>query len=348
MTYLTKAILMIMGLYLVGCMESQDKKVERLFQPYIGQNKPGAAVLVIKDGKSLFARTYGQANLDQKIPVTAKTNFRLASVTKQFTAACILQLIEQDKLSLDRTLSDIYEKFPEYGKNISIKNVLQHTSGMLAYEDLIPDTVAVQVTDADVLKLMMEQDSTYFEPGSTYRYSNSGYAVLAMIVEKISGKTFARYLDENIFKSLGMDSTVAYQKEISTVPNRAMGYDVTDSVIEDSDQSAYSAVLGDGGIYSNLEDLMKWDAALYTEKILSKESLQAAFSPFKENYGFGWRIDKYKGHLRTHHTGSTSGFRNVIRRFPDDKFTVIILSNRKEPGVGPLADALVDMYLLGE
>ena len=331
----------------LSCTLSKEQKLERLFEPYSGKN-PGAAVLIIKDNSPLLIKTHGMANTEKGQQVNVQTNFRLASVTKQFTAACILQLIEQDKLKLETTLSEIYNDYPDYGKNITIKNILQHTSGMVAYEDLVPDTIEVQVTDADVLKLMMEQDSTYFKPGSAYRYSNSGYAVLAMIVQKISGKTFAQYLDQNIFKPLGMDSTVAYQNGISTVPNRAMGYAVTDSGIVDSDQSAYSAVLGDGGIYSNLEDLMKWDSALYTEKLLSKKSLEAAFTPFKETYGFGWRIDDYKGHRRLHHTGSTSGFRNVIRRFPDDKFTVIILSNRKEPDVGPLADKLVDMYLLDE
>ncbi len=333
-------------LFLSGCTETREEKVDNLFHPYSGQNKPGAAVLIIKDGKSLFAKTYGQANLEQKIPVTAKTNFRLASVTKQFTATSILMLIDQGKLNYQTTLKEIFPDFPAYGKTISIKNILQHTSGLIAYEDLVPDTTSQQVHDKDVLQLMMEQDSTYFSPGVKYRYSNSGYAVLAMIIEKISGKTFAAYLEDNIFTPLKMDGTVAFERGISSVQDRAMGYAVTDSGIFDSDQSAYSAVLGDGGIYSNLEDLMKWDASLYTETLLKKETLQAAFTPFKETYGFGWRIDEYKGHKRIHHTGSTSGFRNVIQRFPDDKFTVIVLTNRKEPGVAPLAEKLVDWYLL--
>lgn len=219
---------------------------------------------------------------------------------------------------------------------------------MLAYEDLVPDTARVQVLDKDVLHLMMKVDSTYFKPGSRYRYSNTGYAVLAMVVEKVSGKRFAEYLKDNIFAPLKMDHTVAYEKGISTVPQRAFGYTVTDSGVKFSDQSAYSAVLGDGGIYSNLEDLFKWDQALYTDKLVSEQTLKTAFTPFKENYGYGWRIDQYKGHRRYHHTGSTSGFRNVIQRFPDDHFTVIILTNRSEPGVQPLAEKLVDWYLLNE
>jgi len=338
-------IFLLSLLALTACSQTAEEKTDELFKPYSGSNIPGAAVLIIKDGKPFFAKTYGQANLEQKTPVTTQTNFRLASVTKQFTAMCILQLMEQKKLYYDTRLTEIFPEFPAYGKTISIKNILQHTSGLLAYEDLIPDTVKVQVLDKDVLKLMKRQDSTYFKPGTKYRYSNTGYAVLAMVVEKISGQSFAQFLKEHIFRPLKMETSVAYEKGISTVANRAMGYAVTDSGVFDSDQSAYSAVLGDGGIYSNLNDLLKWDQALYTDKLVPASTLQRAFTPFKENYGFGWRIDTYKGHKRIHHTGSTSGFRNVIQRFPEDHFTVIILTNRKAPGVRPLAEKLVDWFL---
>ncbi len=340
------SIFLIIFLFIIACSKTAEEKTDELFKPYSGSNIPGAAALIIKDGKPLFAKTFGQADLEHKIPVTAQTNFRLASVTKQFTAMCILQLIERGKLNFDTRLTEIFPNFPAYGKNISIQNILQHTSGLPAYEDIIPDTVKIQVLDKDVLELMKRQDSTYFEPGTAYRYSNTGYAVLAMIVETISKQTFAAYLKEHIFQPLQMENTVAYEKGTSTVANRALGYAVTDSGVFNSDQSAYSAVLGDGGIYSNLNDLLKWDRALYTNKLVSAEMLKKAFTPFKENYGFGWRIDTYKGHKRVHHTGSTSGFRNVIQRFPEDHFTVIVLSNRNAPGVRPLAEKLVDWFLL--
>jgi len=286
---LKKSIVFYSTLFLIltGCIETKDKKTDNLFKTYSGQSTPGAAVLIIKDGKPLFVKTYGQANLPDKIPVTVKTNFRLASVTKQFTAMCIMMLVEQNKLSYQTVLTEIFPDFPEYGKQISVQNILQHTSGFVAYENLVADTVSTQVYDKDVFKLMMEQDSTYFIPGTKYRYSNSGYAVLVMIIEKISGMTFADYLKDNIFEPLMMKSTVAFEKGISTVPDRAMGYAVTDSGLFDSDQSTYSAVLGDGGIYSNLNDLLNWDHALYINKLVADTTLQKAFTPFKENYGFG-------------------------------------------------------------
>jgi len=335
-------------LLLFGCIETSEEKVDSLFRSYSHQGKPGAAVLVIKEGQPLLVKLYGLANLQNKTPVTAKTNFRLASVTKQFTAMCIMLLKEHGKLKYETTLSEIFPEFPDYGKTIAIENILQHTSGLIAYEDLVSDTVSVQVLDKDVFRLMTEQDSTYFTPGSQYRYSDTGYAILVQIIEKVSGVSFAEFLKEQIFEPLKMSGSIAYQKGISEVPQRAYGYAVSDSGIFDSDQSAYSAVLGDGGIYSSLDDLFKWDQALYTDKLISQKERELAFTPNLKTYGFGWRINEYQGHRRMHHTGSTSGFRNVIQRFPDDQFTVIILTNRKEPGVAPLANQLVDMYLLNE
>ncbi|MFQ5583658.1 MAG: serine hydrolase domain-containing protein [Calditrichia bacterium] len=328
------------------CSRAKEKAVDQLFRPYRGKDVPGAAVMVIQNGHPILTRTYGMANLEKGIPVTPETNFRLASVTKQFTAMCIMMLKERGRLKYSTTLGEIFPGFPDYGKEITIRQILHHTSGLIAYEDLIPDSATIQVLDRDVLKMMMAQDSTYFPPGSDYRYSNSGYAVLAMVIEKVSGKPFAAFLRDNIFTPLKMSHTVAYQKGVSEVTNRAYGYTVEGDSVRFSDQSATSAVLGDGGIYSSINDLYKWDQALYSEKLISRESLKLAFTPALETYGFGWRIDEYRGHFRVHHTGGTRGFRTVIQRYPRDKFTVIILTNRNDPGVAPLAEKLTDLYLI--
>ncbi len=325
--------------------------IDQLCTAYAGKNTPGAAVMIIENGKAVFKKAYGLADLEEKTRITTKTNFRLASVTKQFTAMCIMQLAQSGRLGYEDNLQQIFPEFPAYGRNVKIRHLLQHTSGLVAYEDLIPDTATVQVLDQDVLKMMMTQDSTYFPPGSQYRYSNSGYAVLARVIEKLSGQAFAQFLQENIFKPLGMKNTVAYEKSISTVKNRALGYRQEGGQFVFSDQSVTSAVLGDGGIYSSLEDLFKWDQALYTEKLVKNEFLATAFAPGilrngkALDYGFGWRLDQFGGHRRVSHTGSTSGFRNVIQRYPDDNFTVIILTNRAEPEVSPLADKLAEMFL---
>lgn len=332
-----------------GCTSDQsvnyEQEVDRIFAAYEGEQTPGAVVRVIRDGQPVLTRNYGMANIEERIPVTAETNFRLASLSKQFTAMCVLMLVDRGELDLDASLTDIFPDFPEYGGGITITHLLQHTSGLLDYEPFVPEDSPVQVTDAGVLDLMRRQDRTDFEPGSEHRYSNSGYAVLAMMVEQVSGQTYPEFLKRNIFEPLGMRHTVAHKEGVSTVTARAFGYHVTDDGVEFSDQSPWSAVLGDGGIYTSVVDLSLWDAALYAGDLVSAELKRQAFTPFLEDYGFGWRIDEYRGHLRMHHSGSTVGFRNFIQRFPDDRLTVIVLSNRRHPEVDPLAEKVADLFL---
>jgi CubicO group peptidase (beta-lactamase class C family) len=223
--------------------------------------------------------------------------------------------------------------------------LLQHTSGLIDYEDLIPEDFAGQVSDQDALRSMYEVDETYFEPGTEYRYSNTAYAMLAVLVEKISGMSFPDFLEQNIFEPLGMDNTIAYQSGISTVSNRAYGYTVENGEVSFSDQSTTSAVLGDGGIYTSVLDYFKWDQALYSDKLLPQSVLDQMWTANLADYGFGWRVDTVDGHRRLHHDGSTSGFRNYIIRYPEDRMTVLVLSNRRAPDAMPLAEAVAAIYL---
>ena len=345
--YLLLAILGILIVMFSACTPNPDRRVDRLFRAYRG-DVPGAAVMVIHDGQPILKKSYGLADVEYKIPVTDSTNFRLASLTKQFTAMSVMILHERGKLDYSTTLCQIFPHFPAYGRQITVRHLLQHTSGLIDYEDLIPDSATHQVLDRDVLRMMMTQDSTYFQPGSAFRYSNSGYAVLAQIVEKISGQSFAMFLKANIFVPLGMNGTVAFEEGISTVSNRAFGYSVEKDSVAFSDQSLTSAVLGDGGIYTSIVDLFKWDQALYTERLVSAETQKEAFTPALDNYGFGWWIDEYKGHRRIRHYGSTCGFRTAILRFPQETFSVIVLTNRREPDVTSLAEKLTDIFLLAD
>ena len=345
---------LVLSLLLTGCSMTKEEQIDELFADYNKPGMPGAAVMVIKDGEILLQKGYGLADLDKAEPVTEQTNFRLASVTKQFTAMSILLLIDEGKLSLQTTLKDVFPDFPGYGSGITIKNLLQHTSGLIDYEDLIPDTAAEQLKDKDVLDLIMKTDSTYFIPGSQHKYSNTGYALLALIVEKVSGKNFRDYLQENIFSPLGMSNTIAYEKNINEVKHRAYGYDIKNETAELSDQSITSAVLGDGGIYSSLDDLYKWDQSLYTDKLIDKKYITESFTKGRTTggeefpYGYGWRLENYKDLNVVFHTGSTRGFRNIIYRIPGKKFTVVILTNRNSgPEFVTLEPAhrIVDLYL---
>jgi CubicO group peptidase (beta-lactamase class C family) len=190
--------------------------------------------------------------------------------------------------------------------------------------------MTAQLHDANVLELLETQERAYFPPGTAYRYSNGGYALLALIVERVSGGSFADFLRERIFQPLGMTGTVAHQEGVSTVVNRAFGYSDVNGAWERADQGPTSAVLGDGGIYSSIDDLAKWDAALDDDRLLGTESRRLAFAPVTATddpaveYGFGWRITGDS----LWHSGETVGFRNVIVRFPERRMTVVILTNR--------------------
>lgn len=317
--------------------------IDQLMKPYT--EGPGAALAIVKNGKVIFEKSYGLADMENKVPVTAASDFRLASVSKTFTAAAVLQLREQGKLTLDMKLTDIWKDFPEYG--ITIRHLLHHTSGLQDYESFVSDTALVkQVKDKDVLEIMKKADTVYFPAGQQFRYSNTGYALLALIVEKFSGRSFAAYLAENIFQPLGMKGSVAYEKGGSEIKNRAYGYtQAADGSWFRKDQSAYSAVLGDGGIYSNITDMIQWDKSLYSGRILPLAVIEEAFtsgvtsSGKPTDYGFGWRLKTGPaGEKVTYHPGSTSGFLNIFYRIPAEKLSLILLTNRSAGNPMPMTD----------
>ncbi|WP_225766409.1 serine hydrolase domain-containing protein [Stenotrophomonas sp. Marseille-Q4652] len=324
-----------------------DPGIDALMRDYDGQ-VPGAAVLVLHEGKPVFRRGYGLAELEQATAVTPQTNFRLASVSKQFTAAAILLLAEDGRLSIDDPLKRWLPGLPAAAEAVTLRHLLSHTSGLLDYEDLMDPADTRQVHDSDVLQLLQREDRTYFAPGSQYRYSNSGYALLALVVAQASGMDFASFLQRRIFQPLGMTGTVAHQDGVDEVAHRAYGHSLVDGRWQRTDQSTTSAVLGDGGIYSSLDDLARWDAALYDGRLLSRASLRQMFSPSTPtpepdvpSYGFGWRLN---GKAQWH-SGESIGFRNVILRYPDQRLTVIVLTNRNDPEPYPTALRIAQRWL---
>jgi CubicO group peptidase (beta-lactamase class C family) len=320
-------------------------EIDALMQRYDGA-VPGASLLVVQNDKPVVKRSYGLADVEAHIKATPETNYRLASVTKQFTAASILLLAQDGKLSLDDPVKKWLPSLPTALDSVTITHFLTHTSGIVDYEDVMAPDTKTQVLDIDVLHLLESQDSTYFKPGTSYRYSNSAYSLLSLIVAKASGKSFATFLHDRIFTPLGMHNSVAYENGISTVTNRAYGYTLRDSAWVRKDQSSTSAVLGDGGIYSSIDDMQKWDAALYDSRLLSDASRKLAFAPHTKTdaaeveYGFGWRITGET----LWHSGETSGFRNVIVRFPARHLTVVILSNRDNPQPYQTALAIARLF----
>ena len=209
----------------------------------------------------------------------------------------------------------------------------------------------VQLKDTNVLDLLSQQDSLLFEPGKEHRYSNSGYAILALLIERISGKTFAKFLKKRIFIPLKMYNTVAYEKGISKVKNRALGYTKTDSGFTNTDQSLYSAVLGDGGIYSSVVDLLKWDNEIENPTLLPRNKFDQIFVKGRTaageefDYGYGWRLDPYREFKRIYHTGGTSGFTNIYMKIPELDLTVILLINLYDYNAKGYAEKIADLFI---
>jgi len=354
-----------------------EKQMGEIFSRLTSPDAPGMAVLVRTQGQTIFERGYGVRDLRTKAKIDAHTNFRLASFTKQFTSMAIMLLIHDGKLRYDQSLAELFPDFPAYGKSITVRNLLNHTAGLPDYEDLM-DAVEKrkgplwspekQIQDEEVLKLLKQEDHGKFAPGTSWSYSNSGYVVLGIIIARASGKSYREFLQRRIFAPLKMNHTIVFQKGRNEVSNRAFGHSKEKELFKETDQSSTSATLGDGGIYSNLEDLANWDDALRNHTLLSEKEFHPALTPVKLNdgsephwpvepnddnlhpgkpvsYGFGWFLDPYEGHARMWHTGTTMGFRTVIERFTEgDGLTVIILCNRTDLDPEKLALQIASYY----
>jgi len=365
--YKSLTLILLLIVSMVVCAQVPASQIDSIFSKFTSRREPGCAVLVIKNGKPVFRKGYGVTDLRSLHAIGAETNFRLASLTKQFTATAIMLLVRDGKLRYDEHLSDVFPDFPIYGKAITIRHLLNHTSGLVDYEDImekqyagVPDERIPQIKDAGVLELLTRQTGTKFPPGTRWDYSNSGYVVLAMVVEKKSSMSFGDFLQQRIFKPLEMNRTIAYEKDKNEVANRTYGHTANAGGWRQTDQSSTSATLGDGGVYTSLDDLEKWDRALTGHTLLTEKEIAAALTPpatanggpFQKPdgrlaplYGFGWFLDPYRGHRRYSHYGETVGFRTAIQRFPDDALTVIVLANRAEVNAPAFAEKVADLFL---
>lgn len=322
-------------------MNDVYQKSDGLFVEFDEANVPGACVLVAQKGAvtPLWMNGFGLENLTTKSRCTPATNFRLASLSKQFTAMCIMMLAEREGMNLEDRLQKFFPGLPAWGDSITVRHLLAHTSGLFDYEDLIPPGTTEPLKDRDVLEILRRENRTYFPPGTSFRYSNTGYAFLALIVEVVSRKKFPAFLLDNIFEPLGMHNTVAYEAGVSEVAHRALGYTQRGENFEETDQSITSAVLGDGGIYSSVADLFRWDQALHGERLVSASMLKQAFTDWGHGYGFGWFIEQEK----VWHYGETCGFTTRIERHLTRGLTFIILCNRRDADLAPIAQSLANL-----
>ncbi|WP_111682694.1 serine hydrolase [Winogradskyella tangerina] len=318
-----------------------DKQVaiDQLMQHSYDYGIFNGTILVSVDGKEIYSNALGYADKNSGRKLNKSTSVYLASVSKQFTTMAIMILKEQNKLSYDNTLADYFPEFPEYAKEVTIKQMMQHTSG-------IPDHYRFGIykpglSNEDVYKLLLDQPLD-FKSGERFSYSNGGYVLLSMIVAKVAEQPFHEFMKTQIFDPLGMDNTLVYDTSEPKIKDRAVGYNANGEL---DDYTIFTT--GAGGMYSNIYDLHKWDQALYTEKLVSKETLEEAFTPAKLNngeytqYGFGWGVQDNDGKKSVQHSGGLAGYRTFIRRNLYDNSGYIVLTNHgNQTNLTPILRAL--------
>jgi len=314
---------------------------------------PGLSLAVVRDGKIVKLRGYGSANLELGVPVTVATRFEIGSITKQFTAAAVMLLVEEGKVSLDEEISTYFPELPRSWGPITVRHLLTHSSGIQEYleiPNLLEETARHGTSHDDIAKMFFAKLKSEFPPGQTWSYSNPGYLLLGNIIEKVSGKSYFEFLDERVFKPLRMSETRSSEPR-SLLPNRASGYEWREGRFENRPaltENAYSA----GAIVTTPRDLAKWDAALTDGKLLKKASWEQIWTPLRigsalapYNYGFGWWIEQYHGRRFVTHAGGTPGFSSFITRFVDDRITVIITANHSDRILDHLAVDIAGMYV---
>jgi CubicO group peptidase (beta-lactamase class C family) len=337
--------------------ENFAKKVDELFKQWDKPDTPGCAVAIIKDGKIVYKKGYGMADLEHDVPITPKTIFTPGSISKQFTAMCILLLAEQKKISLDDDIKKYFPKFPDYGHTVTIRHLIHHTSGIRDYTALVSlkgmNTLEMtNLTMREVLRLVFKQKELNFTPGEEQLYSNSGYVMLAAIIENVTGKSLREFAEEHIFKPLGMKNTNYIDDNKYIIKNRAFGY------IPNGKKGYFNAIVshrhcGPGGVYSNVEDLFLWDQNYQNNKLGKKgqDLIKTMQTPGKlnngekSNYAFGLNVAKYKGQKRIFHTGGLAGYHSMFDSFPKYNFSVIILANLSNLMPGLLTSKIADIFL---
>lgn len=333
----------LMFLFVFACCilqsygQSVEQKIDELLTAYASQNKLNGSVLVAQKGKIIYEKGFGYRNAETKTPNDVNSIFQIGSITKQITAAVIMQLQQEGKLSVQDKLSKYFTGFAN-GDKITIENLLTHTSGIYNYTNdtiIMKNDVTRHYSQEEMMKLFKSYPSD-FEPGTKWNYSNSGYSILGYIIEKVEKKPYERVVRERIFQPLGMSNSGFDFTNLSS-SNKTKGYfslnpkpmpaPIVDSTI------AFSA----GAVYTTIDDLYKWDRAIYTNKILKPETWKTVFTPYKNNYGYGWAIDTMYGRQITSHSGGIHGYSSHILRFPADEVVVIAFDNSSSNALGPIS-----------
>ena len=330
---------------LVGVCAAQGNvsRMEQVVQSYVDSKQFMGSVLVAQDGKVVLNKGYGFANLEWDVPNTPTSKYRLGSLTKQFTAACILLLEERGKLKIDDPVKKYMPDAPAAWDKVTIFHLLTHTSGIPSFTGF-PDYAASEPFPSTPEKLVarFRDKPLEFQPGEKWNYSNSGYVLLGYLIEKISGQTYSQFVQENIFTPLGMKVS-GYDSNSAIIPHRAAGYTPIPNGIKNAGYIDMTIPLSAGGLYSTTEDLLRWEQGLMGGKLLSPASLQKMTTPFKQDYAFGIGVHTEKGHKIIDHNGGIEGFNTILQYYPESKLTIIVLANLNGQAPEAIAAKLADL-----
>ena len=347
-------ILAILVLLIVGTTFADEKagKVDKIFSRWNNPDTPGCALAIIKDGEVIYKRGYGMANLENNVPITPQSVFYIGSVSKQFVTMCVALLAQEEKLSLDDNVREYIPELPDYGTPITIRHLIHHTSGIRDYLTL-EDIAGIPFGyyhEEDALDLIVRQKELNFHPGDEYLYSNSGYFLLAVIIQRASGKTLRQYAEEKIFKPLGMKNSRFHDNYTELIENRAAGYFSEGERKFTNFISTFDCV-GSGGLFTSVEDLYLWDQNFYHHEVGGKEVFDLMHTVgilnngIKLEYAFALNIKHYKGLKTVSHGGALGGYKSALFRFPEHNFSVICLSNLSAFNPSPLSYRVAEIYL---
>ncbi len=347
-------VLTMVGAAFAQALAAQSDAVAQYVNAEIArQHIPGVALLVARNGEIVRAQGFGFANVELQVPVKPETLFQSGSVGKEFTATAIMMLVEEGKIGLDDSITKYFPEAPATWRPVTIRHLLTHTGGFTDYPkdfDFRKD-----YKEDDLLKIVTGIPLA-FPPGTKWSYSNLGYLTLGILIHRVTGNFYGDMLQARIFRPLDM-TTTRIMSEADIIPNRAAGYRLVKGELKNQEWvSPTLNTTADGSLYFSILDLAKWDAALYTEKLLKRSSLEQMWTvaglnngqPNSGHYGFGWEIEKVHGHRRIGHSGSWQGFKTQISRYVDDKLTVVVLANLAEADPGKIAEHVAEMYLSGD
>ena len=330
-SFLTRTALglMLLSVSHVTDGQTRDKadRLTRYLETAAVNGHFSGAILVAEDGKPLVAKAYGLADAEHQVPNTTRTKFRIGSVTKQFTAAAVMMLQERGKLNVSDPIGKYLDDIPAQWKGITIHQLLSHTSGLM-HSWALPEfekTIMIPATPEQTLTKFRDQP-LMSKPGEGFLYSGLGYFILARVIEKVTGGAYDAFLKESIFTPLGMSDTGCDRPE-AVIANRSSGYVFSEGRQENAPALYMPVFSGGGNLYSTVEDLLRWDQALYSARVVSKKSFEAMTTPVRNNYGYGWEMSEVSGRRVMAHGGSLPGFTAFIARYVDDRVTIIVLSN---------------------